>query len=249
MTRLGNFNDLENAEQKLIQKREEPSLPKREDRKKLESQAKFEKKLGKVNSGKVLDMSDRDKSDYYRAHGLDSLADNRDAIRRQHEGKGLSHRPSKLNSNNYDKLAERRKLDPTVAKDTKESFAKWSPEAKSDTKLRGEDVTIRHARPGEKMKVTHTDSEKASGIFVSKHSLGKTPAERKDFGALPPSNKANKETDVYLSKPQNVMTGKIAPQKQFEGVDGIPRRGGGEQIVTDGGYNRDAVKNIAERRK
>ena len=84
------------------------------------------------------------------------------------------------------------------------------------------------------------------GVFVSKKSLGNSPQERIDKGALPPSNKANQEKRVALGKDQNVISGKIAQQPSFKEQDPAhgERRGGGKQVVTAGGFSTGAVKNI-----
>lgn len=124
----------------------------------------------------------------------------------------------------------------------KKSFAKWD----GQNNHKGGNVTARHAKANEKYVITQTKGESASGVFVSKKSLGNSPQERIDKGALPPSNKANQEKRVALGKNQNVISGKIAQQPSFKEQDTAhgERRGGGKQVVTAGGFSTGAVKNI-----
>lgn len=231
MSRLGNFEGVENSTVKP--EREKADVPRAAEKDK-------EKLVNKSDaSKKVSDMTDKEKMDYYRSKGYDSLANNREAIRRNHEGKGLSHRPAKLNSHNYDKLMSERRVNPEKAKETKESFSKWNPDIKDKPKDDSDEVTVRHTRPGEKVNVIHAEGKPASGEFVTKDKQkGLSPNDRIEKYALPKSNTAETYNPAYLAK-QNVIEGKVAPQKNFEGDDNIRRMGGGRQIVTDGGYGRD----------
>ena len=88
--------------------------------------------------------------------------------------------------------------------------------------------------------------KKASGVFVSQKPLGKNPAQRINKGALPPTNTAKRQQKVQLGKNQNVVYGKIAPQKQFQKADpkNLPRKGGSYQTITNGGFKTGAVKNV-----
>lgn len=107
----------------------------------------------------------------------------------------------------------------------------------------GAKLKVRHAKAGEQFVTTH-GTERSSGVFVSEKSLGSTPGERINRGALPHSNTAEFETKVELARDQNVIYGKIAPQSKFSKMDPKqqPRNGGGEQVITDGGYNSGAVR-------
>lgn len=82
-------------------------------------------------------------------------------------------------------------------------------------------------------------------MFVSKGSLGNTPADRINNGALPHTNTAEFETTVELGRDQNLIIGEIAPQSKFSMMDPEqqPRNGGAIQVVTDGGYQNGAVIN------
>lgn len=146
--------------------------------------------------------------------------------------KGLSYKKTKLSPKNFERLMAKRGLSPQQI-----SELKLSALSKNGFK-------VRHAKSGEKFVTTH-GTESSSGIFVSKKSLGKTPAERIDRGALPHSNSAEFETTVALTRDQNLVYSKIAPQRKFSKMDqkGLPRRGGGEQIITGGGYKSGAVVN------
>ena len=148
--------------------------------------------------------------------------------------KGLTSQAAKMNSKNFRKLMTGRNLSRT---DTKNMWNSFSHSTKTP-------VMARHAKKGENFKVT-SGKNGASGNFVSKKSLGRNPSQRVNKGALPPSNPATKQTNVKLAKNQNLVYGKIAPQKQFQKADpkGMPRKGGGMQTITNGGYKSGAIKN------
>ena len=145
---------------------------------------------------------------------------------------GLTDKRAKLSSKNFDKLMAERGLSKDDAANLKAS------------NLQGSSMEVRHANAGEKFVTTH-GTERSSGVFVSEKSLGDTPSERINNGALPHSNSAEYETTVELSRDQNIVYGKIAPQSKFSKMDPAqaPRSGGAEQVITDGGYNTGAVTN------
>lgn len=144
---------------------------------------------------------------------------------------GLTDRKVKLNSQNFDKLMKQRGLSKQARTELKNS------------NLQGAKLQVRHAKAGEQFVTTH-GIERSSGVFVSERSLGSTPGERINKGALPHGNTAEFETKVELTRDQNVVYGKIAPQSKFSKMDPKqqPRNGGGEQVITDGGYNSGAVR-------
>ena len=148
--------------------------------------------------------------------------------------KGLTSQAAKMNSKNFRKLMTARNLSKT---DTKNMWNSFSHSTKTP-------VMARHAKKGENFKVT-SGKNGASGNFVSKKPLGKNPSQKINKGALPPTNSATKQTNVKLAKDQNLVYGKIAPQKQFQKADpkGMPRKGGGMQTITNGGYKNGAIKN------
>ena len=197
---------------------------------------------GKIMKNEFKKLSNRQKIAYYKSVGNDSLADNRRAIDKNNEGQGLTWRQVKINSKNLQKLMKKRGLSQFDTTQLKKSFAKWD----GQNNHKGGNVTARHAKANEKYVITQTKGESASGVFVSKKSLGNSPQERIDKGALPPSNKANQEKRVALGKNQNVISGKIAQQPSFKDQDTAhgERRGGGKQVVTAGGFSTGAVKNI-----
>lgn len=143
---------------------------------------------------------------------------------------GVTYKKSDLPSKGFNKMMTNRGLSKEQVSNLKDS---------SDGKMQ-----VRHAKQGEKFVVTH-GKDRPSGIFVSESSLGNTPQERINRGALPPSNTAQYETKVELAKDQNLVYRKIAPQSQFVQDDPshLARDGGGEQVITDGGYNNGAVRN------
>lgn len=145
---------------------------------------------------------------------------------------GLTDKRAKLSSKNFDKLMVERGLSKEETVNLKASNQP------------GCSMEVRHAKAGEKFITTH-GMERSSGVFVSEKSLGNTPGERIDKGALPHSNSAEYETIVELSKDQNLVYGKIAPQSKFSKMDPAqaPRSGGAEQVITDGGYSSGAVIN------
>lgn len=162
-----------------------------------------------------------------------NLAETRKAIRSSRFNKsGLTMRKVELSSKNFDRLMEKRGLGKEETAKLKASFDRSSK------------MKVRHAKKGENFVVTHGE-QNASGVFVSKRSLGKTPEARIDKGSLPHSNSAKYETRVALGKEQDLVYGKIAPQSKFQKMDPkhIPRKGGGTQIITDGGYKTGAIQN------
>ncbi|MBQ6386421.1 MAG: hypothetical protein IJJ38_09680, partial [Lachnospiraceae bacterium] len=171
-------------------------------------------------------MSDRDEI------LRENLRRNREAIEASRYGEeGLSYRGAKMNSGNFEKLMEGRGLSEDQISELKDSFAPGTMET-------------RHAREGEQVMTTH-GTQPASGIFTTKESLGATPGERIDRGALPHTNSAEYETKAVLARDQNLVYGEIAPQSHFSKMDPQqrPRMGGAQQIITDGGYRAGAVVN------
>lgn len=147
--------------------------------------------------------------------------------------KGLSSAPSKMNSKSFQKLMSGRGISKSNTTQMWNSFSKKSP------------VMTRHAQKGEKFMMTY-GKKPSKGVYVSKKSLGKNPTQRINKGALPPGNRATKQQAVRLGKNQNLVYGKIAAQKGFQKADpkGLPRKGGGMQTITNGGYRTGAVKNV-----
>ena len=145
---------------------------------------------------------------------------------------GLTTCKTELSSKNFYKLMKQRGLSK------KDIF---SLKASSDRRFK---MQVRHAKKGEKFIVTHGE-QNASGIFVSKNSLGNIPEKRIDKGSLPYSNSAKYETKVTLDRNQNLVYGKIAPQSKFQKMDPkqSARNGGGTQVITDGGYKSGAIRN------
>jgi RHS repeat-associated protein len=95
-----------------------------------------------------------------------------------------------------------------------------------------------HGRAGEQFIITESAPGEASGVFVTRCSAGLTPAERRKKLALPPSNTAEVENPVALTRNQMLLEGKVAPQLQW----GSDKTGGGWQVVTAGGKYTGAVK-------
>ena len=108
------------------------------------------------------------------------------------QDKGQTSRSVQVTSHNFDKMMDQRGLTPEQTKQLKESFQPGTIEA-------------RHGKKGEAFVVT-SGEKNASGIFVSKESLGKTPEERINKGALPPSNNAHYETRVVLDRNQTPVS-------------------------------------------
>lgn len=135
---------------------------------------------------------------------------------------GLTDKRAKLNSKNFDKLMAERGLSKDDAASLKASNQP------------GTSMEVRHAKAGEKFVTTH-GTERSSGVFVSEKSLGNTPSERIDKGALPHSNSAEYETTVELSRDQNLVYGTIAPQSKFSKIDPAqaPRSGGAKQVMAN----------------
>lgn len=163
-----------------------------------------------------------------------NISDNHAATQSsRYKYKGLTDQRSKLSSKNFNKLMQQRGLKKEDIKMLQESSTK------------GKSLSVRHAKAGEKVVITH-GTQSASGVFVSEKSLGSTPQKRIDRGSLPVSNSAKYETKAQLDRDQNVIYGEIAPQRKFQKMDAkaLPRNGGGEQVITDGGYRTGAVRNV-----
>ena len=192
MRKIGNFEETNNQESnKSLKTLDKPSIPTENDKRKIDTSQTLSQSDGKKPSD-IKDMNDREKIAYYRKNGMDSLANNRNAIMRGNEGKSENHRLIEMNSHNYDKLAQARGLNSESAKGIKESFAKWSPDARSDKSLRSHSVLTRHAQEGEKAKITGNKSDNGdspSGVFAAK-GFPETSDKRIEDFALPPSNKA-----------------------------------------------------------
>lgn len=160
-----------------------------------------------------------------------NCAENRNSIQAsRYNDTGLTDRTAKISSRNFTKMMQQRHLGKKASRDLKDSFQPGTMEA-------------RHGKKGETFVITH-GIDSASGVFVSSQSLGKTPAERINTGALPLSNSAEYETCVVLDRNQTVLTGKIAAQPDFAKQDPAhqARAGGGTQTVTDGGFKNGAVR-------
>lgn len=150
----------------------------------------------------------------------------------RYQQSGLTDQSAKLNNAGFNKLMDSRGISQEARSDLKNSFS-------SNNRME-----VRHAHAGERFVTTH-GIEKSSGVFVSKGSLGNTPADRINNGALPHTNTAEFETTVELGRDQNLIIGEIAPQSKFSMMDPEqqPRNGGAIQVVTDGGYQNGAVIN------
>lgn len=150
----------------------------------------------------------------------------------RYQQSGLTDQSAKLNNAGFNKLMDSRGISQEARSDLKNSFS-------SNNRME-----VRHAHAGECFVTTH-GIERSSGMFVSKGSLGNTPADRINNGALPHTNTAEFETTVELGRDQNLIIGEIAPQSKFSMMDPEqqPRNGGAIQVVTDGGYQTGAVIN------
>ena len=97
---------------------------------------------------------------------------------------------------------------------------------------------------GETFTITESNAGEASGVFVTRESAGVTPTERINNLALPPNNTAMAESTVQLTRSQILLEGKVAAQPDWAAIadDGIPRSGGGWQVVTDGGKYNGAIE-------
>lgn len=170
-----------------------------------------------------------DRSEYIRQN-IEQFHNDTAASRYQQSG--LTNQSAKLNAAGFNKLMDHRRISQEARNDLKNSFS-------SNTRM-----AVRHANAGERFVTTH-GTERSSGVFVSKGSLGSTPADRINNGALPHTNTAEFETTVELGRDQNLISGEIAPQSKFSKMDPEqqPRNGGEIQIVTDGGYQNGAVIN------
>ena len=85
--------------------------------------------------------------------------------------------------------------------------------------------------------ITEHTPESASQLYVTRGSAGAIPALMRANLALPPSNLATYVGNVFLTRPQVLLEGKVAPQLQ-RGADKV----GGWQIVTAGGKYSGATE-------
>ena len=170
-----------------------------------------------------------DRSEYIRQN-VEQFHNNTAASRFQQQG--VTDQSAKLSNAGFNKLMDSRGISQEARSDLKNSFSSNSR------------MEVRHAHAGERFVTTH-GIERSSGVFVSKESLGNTPADRINNGALPHTNTAEFETTVELGRDQNLIIGEIAPQSKFSMMDPEQqlREGGAIQVVTDGGYQNGAVIN------
>ena len=170
-----------------------------------------------------------DRSEYIRQN-VEEFHNNTAASRYQQSG--LTYQSAKLNNAAFNKLMDNRGISQEARSNLKNSFSSNSR------------MEVRHAHAGERFVTTH-GIERSSGVFVSKGSLGSSPADRINNGALPHTNTAEYETTIELGRDQDLIIGKIAPQSKFSMMDPDqqPRNGGAIQVVTDGGYENGAVIN------
>lgn len=170
-----------------------------------------------------------DRSEYIRQN-VEQFHNNTVASRYQQSG--LTDQSAKLNNAGFNKMMDYRGISQEARTELKNSFS-------SNTRME-----VRHAHAGERFVTTH-GTERSSGVFVSKESLGSTPADRINNGALPHTNTAEFETTVELGRDQNLISGEIAPQSKFSKMDPeqLPQDGGAIQVVTDGEYQTGAVIN------
>ena len=144
---------------------------------------------------------------------------------------GLSCVPSSKNltpisRKNARRLLESRGLSPRQAREITDSF-------------QGQ-IHVSQGKAGDVFVITESRPGSASGAFVTRDFAGNTPSDRVGNLALPPSNTAESEALVELTRPQTLLEGRVAPQPSW----GPDRTGGGWQVVTDGGRYTGAVNRI-----
>lgn len=116
-----------------------------------------------------------DRGEYIRQN-VEQFHNNTAASRYQQSG--LTDQSAKLNNAGFNKLMDSRGISQEARSDLKNSFSSNSR------------MEVRHAHAGERFVTTH-GIERSSGVFVSKESLGNTPADRINNGALPHTNTAD----------------------------------------------------------
>ncbi len=95
-------------------------------------------------------------------------------------------------------------------------------------------------KAGDVFVITETKPGGASGVFVTRDFAGDTAADRVRNLALPPSNTAESQSLVELTRDQTLLEGRVAAQPQW----GPDKTGGGWQTVTDGGKYTGAVSRL-----
>ena len=101
-------------------------------------------------------------------------------------------------------------------------------------------IYMSKGKPGDVFVITEASPGTASGFYVTRDFAGDTAADRARNLALPPTNTAEHEGIVELTRPQTLLEGRVAPQPDW----GADRTGGGWQVVTDGGSHTGAVGRI-----
>jgi hypothetical protein len=101
-------------------------------------------------------------------------------------------------------------------------------------------ILARKGTIGEVFVITEAKPGAASAVFVTRDFAGATPGDRVRQLALPPTNSAEFEGLVELSRDQILLEGRVAAQPQW----GADKTGGGWQTVTDGGRYTGAVRRL-----
>jgi RHS repeat-associated protein len=101
-------------------------------------------------------------------------------------------------------------------------------------------IFAREGTIGEVFVITEAKPGAASAVFVTRDFAGATPNDRVRRLALPPTNSAEFEGLVELSRDQTLLEGRVAAQPQW----GADKTGGGWQTVTDGGRYTGAVRRL-----
>lgn len=95
-------------------------------------------------------------------------------------------------------------------------------------------------KAGEVFAITESSPGGASAVFVTRDFVAPTAAERIRKLALPPTNSAEVEGLVELTRDQTLLEGRVAAQLQW----GADKTGGAWQTVTDGGKYTGAVRRL-----
>ena len=170
------------------------------------------------------------------------------------KGEGLDYGEHKFTGKNFEKMMRQRGFGEEDIKNAKQSFNKWAPderdpkvkEAGTATKDKNasQDVTAKHSRPeGEKGYVYSTDGKSASGVYVADEKIEESD-KVKDRYATPASNRVDKRVEVRVHGDQVRGTTAAQPGWAKEAGDGVERKGGGTQILTNGGFKNNAVREV-----
>lgn len=173
----------------------------------------------------MLDVGTVDPQAAIRSRVLGNIAESQAAREASNFGGGLLTDAVQIPERSFVRLLENRGLDANTIQSIRETFD--GP------------VFARHGLVGDELTITESSLGTGSGNFLTWDSAGPTPAIRRAVLSLPDSNLALVESNVSLARPQILLEGRVAAQRNLP--FGPWAAGGGWQVVTDGGFMNGAI--------